>query len=112
MKSPWNCLEKYKHVNNFCDDIQDRLDNVFQKPMGMKRSQNLSKKEKAALRILQYIFNGTDKKFGPACLTKKVTFRKNKRQLCEKRVYNKLTQEEAEQLIRIIKKRLTPIVNT
>ena len=82
------------------------------KTMGMKRSQNLSKKEKAALRILQYIFNGTDKKFGPACLTKKITFRKNKRQLCEKRVYNKLTQEEAEQLIRIIKKRLTPIVNT
>ena len=42
-----------KHVNNFCFIMRDRLDEVFQKKWGMKRSQNMSNKEKTALKALQ-----------------------------------------------------------
>ena len=38
-------------VNKFCFDVRVRLDGVFQESMGMKRSQNMSNKEKTALRI-------------------------------------------------------------
>ena len=83
----------------------------------MKRSQNLSNQEETALRILQknknidVVINDTDKNVGPACADKEDVIKESKRQLYEKRVYNQLTQEEAEQLIRVIKKRLTTIVN-
>ena len=53
IKSSWNCMEEYKNVNTFCFNVRDRLDDVFQKTFGMKRSQNLSNQEKTALRILQ-----------------------------------------------------------
>ena len=48
-------------------DVRDRLEEVFQKTMGMTRSQNMSNKEKTALRILQrnktvdVVINDTDK---------------------------------------------------
>ena len=31
MKSSWNCLEEYKHVNNFCFNVRDRLDGISNK---------------------------------------------------------------------------------
>ena len=71
--------------------------------MGMNRSQNMSNKEKSALRILQrnkniaVVINDTDKNVGPVCADKDV-IKESKRQLYEKRVYNQLTQEEANQL--------------
>ena len=110
-------MEEYKNVNTFCFNVRDRLNDVFQKTFGMKRSQNLSNQEKTALRILQknknidVVINDTDKNVGPACADKEDVIKESKRQLYEKRVYNQLTQEEAEQLIRVIKKRLTTIVN-
>ena len=42
---------------------------------------------------------------------KEDVIKESKRQLKEKRVYTQLSQEEADQLIRIIKKRLSIIVN-
>ena len=48
--------------------------------------------------------NDTDKNVGPACADKDDVFNGSKRQLYVKRVYNQLTQEKAEQLIRVIKK--------
>ena len=57
------------------------------------------------------VINDKDKNIGPACADKESVIKESKRQLYEKRVYNQLTQEEAEQLIRIIKKRLTTSVN-
>ena len=68
--------------------------------MGMTRSQNMSNKEKTALRILQcnkniaVFINDTDKNVGPACADKEKVIIESKRQLYEKRVYNQRTQEE------------------
>ena len=53
MKSSWNCMEEYKHVNNFCFNVRDRLEVIFQQTMGSKRLQNLSNKEKTAIKLLQ-----------------------------------------------------------
>ena len=85
--------------------------------MGMKRAQNMSNQEKTALRILHcnknvdVIINDTDKNVGPACADKDAIINECTRQLKKKRVYDQLTQEEAEQLIQKIKKRLVNVVN-
>ena len=52
-----------------------------------------------------------DKNVGPVCADKEDVIKESKRQLKEKRVYTQLSQEEADQLIRIIKKRLSIILN-
>ena len=76
----------------------------------MARSQNMSNKEKMASRVLQHnknidvVINDTDKNVGPACADKEKVIIESKRQLYEKRVYNQLTQEEANQLMRTNKK--------
>jgi hypothetical protein len=57
------------------------------------------------------VFNDTDKNVGPACADKDDVINESTRQLYEKRVYNQLTKEEAEQLIRVLKKRLENVVN-
>ena len=46
-------MEEYRNVNNFCNDVRDRLDAVFQNKMGMPRAQNMSNQEKTALKFLQ-----------------------------------------------------------
>ena len=85
--------------------------------MGMKRAQNMSNQEKTALRKLRLnknvnvVINDTDKNVGPACADKTEVIEECRRQLYEKKVYNQLTQEEANQLIRVIKKHLSNIVN-
>ena len=110
-------MEEYNDVNKFCFNVRDRLDTVFQKILGTKRSQNMSNKEKTALKVLQQnknvsvVINDTDKNVGPACADKEDVIKESRRQLHEIRVYNQLTQEEADQLIRVIKKRLSTIVN-
>ena len=45
-------MQEYNSVNKFCFDVRDRLDEVFQRTMAMKRAQNMSNQEKTALRIL------------------------------------------------------------
>ena len=78
------------------------------KSMGVKDLKICPTREKTALIILQRnkkndnIINDTDEHVGPACTDKDV-MQESKRQLYEKRVYNQLTQEEANQLIRVIK---------
>ena len=94
-------MEEYKNINIFCFNVQDRLNKVFQKTMGMNRSQNISNKEKMALRILQrnknfdIVINDTAKNVGPACADKQDVIKESKRQLYEKQVYNQLAQEKA-----------------
>ena len=39
-------MEEYKDINEFCVDVRDRLNKVFQRMMGMKREQNMSNQEK------------------------------------------------------------------
>ena len=51
------------------------------------------------------------KNVGPACAAKDDVINESTRQLYEKRVCNQLTKEKAEQLIRVIKKRLENVVN-
>ena len=117
MKNSWSCMQEYYNVNKFCFDVRDRLDEVFQRTMGMKRAQNMSNQEKTALRILHrnknvdVVINDTDKNVGPACADKDDVINECTRQLYEKRVYNQLTKEKAEQLIQVIKKRLENVVN-
>ena len=52
-----------------------------------------------------------NKNVGPACADKNDVINECTRQLYEKRVYNQLTKEEAEQLIRVIKKCLENVIN-
>ena len=117
MKSSWSCMREYNGVNKFCFDFRDRLNEVFQHTMVMKRAQNMSNQEKTALRILHrnknvnVMINDTDKNVGPACADKDAIINECTRQLKKKRVYNQLTQEEAEQLIQKIKKCLVNVVN-
>ena len=69
------------------------------------------------MRILQrnknvdVVVDDTDKNVSLACADKEKVIIESKRQLYEKRVYNQLTQEEANQLIRAIKNQLSTIVN-
>ena len=71
MKNSWSCMQEYNSVNKFCFDVRDRLDEVFQRTMGMKRAQNMSNQEKTALRILHrnknidVVINDADKKCWP-----------------------------------------------
>ena len=110
-------MQEYYSVDKFCFDVRDRLDEVFQRTMGMKRAQNMSNQEKTALRILHrnknidVVINDTDKNVGPACAGKNDVINECTRQLYEKRVDNQLTKEEAEQLIRVLKKCLENVVN-
>ena len=98
-------MEENKHVSNYCFNGHE----IFQQTMEMKRSQNMSNKEKTAMRLLQhnknidFIINDTDKNIGPACTDKEDVIKESRRQLYEKKVYNQHTQEEAEQLILVIK---------
>ena len=50
----------------------------------------------------------TDKNAGPVSADKEDFIKESKRQLYEKKVYNQITQEEAEQLIRVKKMAFYP----
>jgi len=84
-------MQEYYNVNKFCFDVRDRLDEVFQRTMGMKRAQNMSNQEKTALRILHrnknvdVVINDTDKNVGPACAGKSDVINECTRQLYEKK---------------------------
>ena len=85
--------------------------------MGMKRHKTCPTYGKTAKRKLglnknvNVVVNDTGKNVGPACADKTDVIEECRRQLYEKKVYNQLTQEEANQLIRVIKKHLSNIVN-
>ena len=77
---------------------------------GNEKSTKYVQPRKTTLRIvhlnknINVIINDTDKILGLACADKDDVINGSKRQLYVKRVYNQLTQEKAEQLIRVIKK--------
>ena len=70
----------------------------------------MSNQEETAWKFLKQnrnvntVIHDTDKNVGPACAGKEDVIKESKRQLTEKRVYYQLSQEEADQLIRMIKK--------
>ena len=39
IKKSWSCIDEYRIVNKFCYGVRDRLNDVFQNKMGMKRAQ-------------------------------------------------------------------------
>ena len=92
-------MEECRNVNNFCNDIQDRLDAVFQNKMGMQRAQNMSNQEKTALNFLQenknvnVVTNDTDKNVGPECADKESVIKESKRQLYEKEFMHNLLKQ-------------------
>ena len=83
-------MEEYNDSNEFCFDVRDRLDEIFQRTMRMKRAQNLSNQGKQQMRILHrdknvhVIINDTDKSVGPACADKDDVIIECKSQLYEK----------------------------
>ena len=99
IKNSWSCMEEYRNVNNFCNDVRDRLDVVFQNKMGMPRAQNLSNQEKTALKFLQknknvnVIIINTDRNIGPACADKESVIKESKRQLYEKEFMHNLLKK-------------------
>ena len=105
IKNYWSCPSEYQNVNNFCYNVRDWLDELFQNTLGTKRSQNMTNKEKTALRLLhrnknvKVVVNDTDKNIGPSYADKTDVITECRRQLYDKEVYKQLTQEEAEQLI-------------
>ena len=78
---------------------------------------NFVQQGKTALRTLYHnknvnvVINDTDKTIGPARADTIDVITECRRQLYAKEVYKQLSQEEAEQLIRVIKKHLSTIVN-
>ena len=97
-------------------DIHDRLSGLFHRTMGMKRSQNMSNQEKTALRKLRLNKNVNSmtriKMSALLALIKRRSLRNAEDSCTKKRcIYNQLTQEEANQLIRVIKKHLSNFVN-
>ena len=99
MKNSWSCMQEYYNVNKFCFDVRDRLGEVFQRTMGMKRAQNMSNQEKTALKFLQkhknvnVVINDTDKNVGPACADKESVIKESKRQLYEKEFMHNLLKK-------------------
>ena len=73
--------------------------------------QALKGRDQYSPKNVNVVINDTDKNVGPACADKTDVIEECRRQLYEKKVYNQLTQEEANQLIRVIKKHLSNIVN-
>ena len=84
-------MQDYYSIDKFCFDVRVRLDEVFQRTMGMKRAQNMSNQEKTALRILHrnknitVIINNTDKHIGPACTEQDDVFNGSKLQFYVKK---------------------------
>ena len=87
-------MQEYYGIDKFCVDVRVRLNEVFQRTMGMKRAQNMSNQEKTALRILHrnknvdVIINDTDKNVGPACADKDDVINECTRQLLLKKKLN------------------------
>ena len=117
VKSTWSCEENYADVNNFCWNVRDNLRTLFESKVGIKRAQNLSNREKTALRLLKLnrnksvVVNDTDKNVGPASADVEQVITESKRQLYDKDVFLSLTEEQVKKLIQEIKTRLQNIVS-
>ena len=117
-KTKKNCLKnyfvppsKYMAVNNFCWNVRDAINILFE--TDIKEKQNLSNKEKKSLNVLiknrnvKICINDTDKNLGPISADKSDVIKECQRQLYDIITYNKISWEQAKQLIEKIKTNLS-----
>ena len=121
-KNKKNCLKnnfipptEYTAVNNFCWNVRDGINILFE--TDIKEKQNLSNQEKKSLNVLikhrnvKICINDTDKNLGPISTDKSDVIKECQRQLYDIIAYNKISWEQAKQLIAKIKLDLKRIVN-
>ena len=105
---------EYTAVNNFCWNVRDAINVIFETDITEK--QNLSNQEKRALKMLiknknvKVCIDDTDKNLGPISTDKSDVIKECHRQLYDIITYNKITWEEAKNLIEKIKMDLRNIV--
>ena len=102
-------------VNNFCWNIRDGINILFE--TDIKEKQNLSNQEKKSLNVLikhrndKICVHDMDKNLGPISTDKSDVIKECQRQLYDIITYNKISWEQAKQLIAKIKLDLKRIVN-
>ena len=107
-------LVEYTAVNNFCWNVRDEINVLFEKDLVEK--QNMSNKAKKALNALiknrneVICVNGTDKNLGARSADKEDVILECRRQLYDIITYNKTSWEEVKSLIDKIKFDLKNIV--
>jgi len=105
---------EYTAVNTFCWNVRDEINVLFQKDLS--GNQNMSNKEKKALNLLiknrnvEICVNDTDKNLGAISADKNDVVLECRRQLYDVITYNKVSWEEAKNLIDKIKFDLRNIV--
>ena len=105
---------EYTTVNNFCWNVRDAINVVFETDITEK--QNLSNQEKRALKTLiknrnvKVCIDDTDKNLGPISADKSDVIKECHRQLYDIITYNKITWLEAQNIISKIKIDLRRIV--
>ena len=102
-------------VNNCCWNVRDAITILFE--MDIKEKQNVSNQVKKSLNVLiknrnvKICVNDTDKNLGPISTDKSDVIKECQRQLYDIITYNKISWEQAKQLIVKIKTDLRGIVN-
>ena len=90
-------------VNNFCWNVRDGINFLFE--TDIKEKQNLSNQEKKSLNVLiknrnvKICINDTDKNLGPISTDKSDVIKECQRQLYDIITYNKISWEQVKQLI-------------
>ena len=106
---------EYTAVNNFCWNVRDAINILFE--TDIKEKQKLSNKEKKSLNVLiknrnvKICINDTDKNLRPISTDKSDVIKECQRQLYDIITYNKISWEQAKQLIGKIKNVLRNSVN-
>ena len=99
-----------KYINSFCWILRDKIDNFIE--TSYNPSQNLSNKEKGALRIRMTIkstkicMKDVDNFFGAATANKSDVINEGCRQLCDHLTHLQLSEDAKNDLIRSIKVQL------
>ena len=109
---------QYKEINAFGWRVRDKINEVIEKTIKQKFGQNISNKEKTALRNLiraknkSLVFNDTDKNMGTADADKTDVIFECERQLGDIKTYLKISEEEIKQFISEIQNKLRRIVES
>ena len=112
LKTNWVANTQYKEVEALGWRIRDRINNAIESMEKTKNVQNMSNKEKTALRNLirakntKIIINDTDKNMGAADADKIDVISECVRQLSDMKTYLKLTEEEFKNIITDIQNKL------
>ena len=86
-------------VNNFCWNVRDGINFLFE--TDIKEKQNLSNQEKKSLKVLiknqnvKICINDTDKNLGPISTDKSDVIKECQRQLYDIITYNKISRKQA-----------------